>query len=82
MSGTNHHSLSGSNRRSIEVAIGPDGKLSIEANGYTGADCETATAFLEEALGLLQERTHKPQFHTKPAVKTRNQNANQQEVKS
>ena len=38
-------------RKTIEVVIGPDGSLKIEALGFKGADCERATAFLEKALG-------------------------------
>ena len=35
-------------QKTIEVVIGPDGSLKIEAMGFKGADCERATAFLVE----------------------------------
>jgi hypothetical protein len=49
--------------RSIEVVIGPDGGLTIEAVGFQGADCEKATAFLEEALGRTGGKEKKPEYY-------------------
>lgn len=50
-------------KRSIEILIAPDGKLTIDAIGFKGADCDQATKFLETALGLTAEKRHKPEFH-------------------
>ena len=50
-------------KRTIEVVIGPAGELKIEAVGFTGADCEKATAYLEQALGVAKTRQKKPEFH-------------------
>jgi len=50
-------------KRTIEVVIGPAGELKIEAVGFAGADCEKATAYLEQALGLAKARQKKPEFH-------------------
>ena len=47
--------------KAIEVIIGPDGALKIDAVGFQGADCEKATAFLERALGSVQGRQKKPE---------------------
>ena len=47
----------------IEVEIGPEGEVSIDAAGFTGPDCEEATRFLEEALGEVTERGRKPEYH-------------------
>jgi len=49
--------------KSIEVIIGTDGALAIEAVGFQGADCEKATAFLEEALGQASSKQKKPEYH-------------------
>jgi len=46
----------------IHVDIAPDGSLKIDAVGFTGADCEQATHFLEEALGQVAEKRKKPEF--------------------
>jgi hypothetical protein len=48
--------------KTIEVIIAPDGSLKIDAVGFQGADCEKATAFLEEALGQVGERQRKPEY--------------------
>ena len=47
----------------IEVIVSPMGDIVIEAVGFKGADCEAATRFLEEALGVLTAKTRKPEFH-------------------
>jgi hypothetical protein len=50
-------------KRTIEVIIGPAGEIKIDAIGFKGADCEKATAFLEQALGVVGQKTKKPEFH-------------------
>jgi len=50
-------------KRVIEVMVGPAGELKIEAVGFVGADCEKATAFLEQALGIAKARQKKSEFH-------------------
>ena len=47
----------------IEVIVSPTGDIVIEAIGFKGADCEAATRFLEEALGVLTAKTRKPEYH-------------------
>jgi hypothetical protein len=49
--------------RSIEVVIAPSGEVKIDAIGFKGVDCQKATAFLEQALGLERNRVRKPEFH-------------------
>ena len=49
--------------RAIEVIVSPTGEIKIDAVGFKGADCEQATQFLETALGLVNERTKKPEYH-------------------
>jgi Protein of unknown function (DUF2997) len=48
--------------KTIEILIAPTGQLTVNAAGFQGADCEQATAFLEQALGQLQHRQRKPEF--------------------
>jgi hypothetical protein len=50
-------------RRSIEIIIAPDGGLTIDAVGFKGADCDQATKFLEQALGVTGVRRRKPEYH-------------------
>ena len=55
----------------IEVIVAPSGEIQIDAIGFTGADCEKATRFLEEALGAVNHRAKKPEYHV--SANTRNQ---------
>ena len=56
-------------QKTIEVVIGPDGSLKIEALGFKGADCERATAFLEKALGRISGRSKKPEYYHREEIK-------------
>lgn len=51
------------NHRSVEVCVATDGSIQIDAVGFKGSDCETATKFLEDALGIAGQRQHKPEYH-------------------
>jgi hypothetical protein len=59
--------------RTIEVVVDPAGGLKIEAVNFQGADCEKATRFLEEALGEIQNRTHKPAYLARARTKANQQ---------
>ena len=50
-------------KRTIEVTVSPRGDIHIGANGFKGADCEKATRFLEEALGVVGPKQKKPEYH-------------------
>ena len=58
----------------VEIIINASGQLTIGAAGFSGTDCEKATAFLEQALGKLTAKQRKPEWHQ------RNRRANQQKV--
>jgi hypothetical protein len=49
-------------KRTIEIIIGPGGELQIDAVGFKGPDCEQATKFLEEALGVVGQKRKKPEY--------------------
>ena len=51
------------NNRTIEIIIGTTGEIQIDAVGFKGADCEQATKFLEEALGVVGQKIKEPEFH-------------------
>ena len=57
--------------RTIEIIIGITGEIQIDAVGFKGPDCEKATKFLEEALGVVGKKSKKPEYHQQS--KTRNQ---------
>jgi hypothetical protein len=50
-------------RRTVEVVVNTDGMLEIEAVGFNGADCEKATRFLDQALGVAKSRKKKPEYY-------------------
>ena len=52
----------------IEVDIGPEGEVEIDAVGFSGPDCEQATRFLEEALGDVKSRSRKPEYRRRANV--------------
>ena len=58
-------------KKTIEVVIGPNGSLKIEALGFKGADCERATAFLEKALGRVGGRNKKPDYYHREELRRR-----------
>ena len=49
----------------IKIIIAPTGEITIDAVGFRGADCEKATKFLEEALGVIGGRTRKADYYTR-----------------
>ena len=49
----------------IEIIIAPTGETTIDAVGFKGADCEKATKFLEEALGIIGGRTRKADYYNR-----------------
>ena len=55
--------------RSIEIIIGTTGEIQIDAVGFKGPDCEQATKFLEEALGVVGQKIKKPEYHQRSARK-------------
>ena len=58
----------------VEIIINGSGQLTINAAGFSGTDCEKATAFLEQALGQLTAKQRKPEW------RQQNRRANQQKV--
>ena len=49
-------------KRTIEIIVSPMGEILIDAVGFQGADCEKATRYLEEALGVAGKRDRKPEY--------------------
>jgi hypothetical protein len=60
--------------KTIEILINSSGQITINATGFQGADCEKATAFLEQELGILAARQRKPEWFQ------RNHRTNRQKV--
>ncbi len=49
--------------KTIEIIVGTTGEIQIDAVGFRGPDCEKATKFLEEALGVVGNKIKKPEYH-------------------
>ena len=60
--------------KTIEIIINSSGQFTINASGFTGCDCEKATAFLEQALGRVSQKQRKPEWHQE------NRRTNQQKI--
>jgi hypothetical protein len=56
-------------QKNIEVTVSPDGDIKIEAVCFTGSDCESATKYLEEALGIVGKRNRKREYYSKLLTK-------------
>ena len=61
--------------KTVEIIINTSGQLTINAAGFSGTDCEKATAFLEQALGTLSAKQRKPEWLQ------RNKRSHQQKVR-
>lgn len=46
----------------IKVRVKRDGTVEIDAIGYAGSACETATQGLEQMLGITRTREYKPEY--------------------
>ena len=52
------------NNRTIEITVDPKGKTTVETRGFTGASCQQASRFIEQALGKTSSESLKAEFHT------------------
>ena len=48
--------------KEIEIKIGTDGKISVEAFGFKGQGCEEAIKFITEGLGKIEFINNKPEY--------------------
>jgi len=46
----------------IYIRISPGGDVTVEARGYTGKSCVSATKPFEEAVGVVTKRKHKMEY--------------------
>lgn len=49
--------------KQLLITVTPTGEVSIEATGFKGKGCEAATRAIEAALGTVQQRKKKPEYH-------------------
>lgn len=49
--------------KTIELIVSPDGSSRVETKGFAGDECQQASRFLEQALGMKQREQLTPEFH-------------------
>jgi Protein of unknown function (DUF2997) len=49
--------------RIIEVLVTPKGETTLQTKGYAGSDCQQASRFLENALGLATADCKTTEFY-------------------
>jgi hypothetical protein len=47
----------------IDVTISPKGEVKVETKGFTGAECQEASRFIEEALGVRVSEAKTAEFY-------------------
>jgi len=57
--------------RRVEITLGPDGTIDVDAIGFEGQTCEEATKFLDELFGEAENKTLKEEYHIGEVAGTR-----------
>jgi len=57
-------------KQELEFSIDDDGKISIKVIGGEGASCLELTKAIEEALGVVVQRTKTGEFYVEPVKRT------------
>jgi hypothetical protein len=52
-----------SEKQELEIAISPEGEVTINVQGAKGSSCLDITRDIEEALGVVTEREKKSSFY-------------------
>ena len=61
--------------KTIEIIVAPSGETRVETKGFSGAECQQASRFLEEALGKKTGETLTAEYHqVKSEEQARQQN--------
>jgi len=54
--------------KKIEVTVDTDGNVEVATFGFSGAECQKATADLERQLGKVMDDAVTPEYHKRPAI--------------
>jgi Protein of unknown function (DUF2997) len=57
--------------RIIELLISPKGETTLQTKGYAGADCQQASKWLEQALGVATNDRKTAEFYQQPEAEQR-----------
>ncbi len=50
--------------RIIEVTVSPKGEVTVQTKGFYGSDCQQASKFLEQSLGIATTDRKTSEFYT------------------
>ena len=59
--------------KTIELIVAPDGSSRVETKGFAGSECQSASRFLEQALGQVQQERQTAEFYRQRAGQTLSQ---------
>jgi len=59
--------------KTIEIIVTPTGQTTLQTLGFTGASCQDASRFLEEALGQKTADRRTAEFYQMQTVEQRQQ---------
>jgi len=59
----------------IEIIVSPQGEARVQTKGFTGASCQEASRFLEQALGQRTKEQLTAEFHQSTATVQQQQHA-------
>jgi hypothetical protein len=57
--------------KTITVTVAKDGSTKVETRGFAGASCQSASEFLEKALGTRQTEVLTSEFYVQQQVPQR-----------
>jgi hypothetical protein len=57
--------------KKIEITVSPTGQTTVQTQGFTGATCQDASRFVEQALGARTSEERTAEFYqSEPALQT------------
>lgn len=51
--------------QTIEIIVASDGTSRLETKGFTGSECQSASRFIEQALGRSTDEQLTPEFYAR-----------------
>jgi hypothetical protein len=49
--------------KQIQITVSPEGETRIETKGFSGAECQAASRFVEQALGTLSAEQKTTEYY-------------------
>jgi len=58
--------------KTIQIIVSPEGESRIETKGYVGPECQQASRYLEQALGVRRSELLTAEFYQSETTRTEN----------